>query len=75
MQNFQMISFSNLFVIMKIDMTNWNKNKEFIIVVQKLLTKHKYRRIFFFFNKKMMWRNILKIELWCEYYYCRHDIF
>jgi hypothetical protein len=75
MQNFQIISFSNLLVIMKIDVTNWNKNKKFIIVVWRLLTKHKYRRIFFIFNKKMIWRKISRIELWCEYYYCRHDIF
>ncbi len=38
-------------------------------------TKHKYRRVFFLFNKRMMWRKISRIELWCEYYYCRHDIF
>ncbi len=52
MQNFQMISFSNLLVIMKVDVTNYNKNKEFIIIVRRLLTKHKYRRIFFSSTKE-----------------------
>jgi hypothetical protein len=62
-------------ICLKIDVTDWNKDKEFIIVVRRLLTKHRYRRVFFLFNKRMMWRKTSRIKLWCEYYYCRHDIF
>ncbi len=75
MQNFQMISFSSLLVIMKIDMTNWNKDKQFINLVRNILIKHKYQRISFLLNKRMMWRKTSRTELQCEYYYCRHDTF
>ncbi len=74
-QNFQMISFSNLFAIMKADVTNWSKDMKLFIVVQSVLMKHRYRRVSFLFNKRMMWRQTSRIELQCEYDYCRHDIF
>jgi hypothetical protein len=75
MQNFQMISFSNLLAIMKVNVTNWDKDMKLFIVVRSVLMQHKYWRVSFLFNKRMMWCQTSRIELQCEYDYCRHDIF